>query len=236
MKIDLPKKRDVKAVIFDIDGTLIDSFEAYYKVFNRGIANHRLGPVSREFLSDRLSKAFGLREILQDVFPIGTDDLTYETCKTEIRDLFLQAEAMEVKLFPGIEELFNNLKSRGVKIGIATGRMSSPEDEWRRFSRFGLDMFVSAIVTSREVTCRKPAADVIVECARRLGVCTGDCIAVGDTESDIVAARKAGAIAVAVATGQDAHDRLSRAEPEIVFDSANDLVAFLETMGDDTRF
>jgi HAD superfamily hydrolase (TIGR01549 family) len=201
-------------------------------VFNQGIESCGLGPVSREFLSDRLSKAFGLREILQDIFPDDTDDSTFEACKAEIRRLFLQAEATDVKPFPGVEELFRNLKGRGIKIGIATGRVSTPEDEWRRFGRLGLDTFVSAIVTSREVACRKPAGDVIIECARRLGVPTADCIAIGDTESDVIAAKNAGAIAVAVATGQGDLDQLSRAEPEIVFESVYDLIAFLETMAD----
>ncbi len=220
-----------RAVIFDIDGTLIDTFEVYHEVFNQGIARYNLGPVSRVFLSGHLSKSTGLREILQDIFPMDTDESTFDACREEIRGLFRRAEVTGVRPFPGIEELFNNLKERGMKIGIATGRMSSQEDEWERFSRFGLDRFVSAIVTSKEVPCRKPAADVIVECARRLGVPTGECIAVGDTESDIIAARRAGAMAVAVATGQDDRDRLLRAEPEIVFLSANDLIDFLETMG-----
>jgi phosphoglycolate phosphatase len=227
-KMPAPEKRNARAVIFDIDGTLIDTFDSYYKVFNRGIARYGLGPVSRDFLSHRLSKAFGLREILRDVFPVPTDDSTFDACKADIRILFLHAEAEEVKPFPGIQDLFADLKGRGIKIGIATGRVSTPEDEWKRFSRFGLDAFVSAIVTSREVASRKPAGDVITECARRLDVPIADCIAVGDTESDVIAARDAGAIAVAVATGQDDRDRLLRAGPEIVCESANDLVALLE--------
>jgi len=226
------EKRNVKAVIFDIDGTLIDTFDAYCKVFNLGIAQYGLGPVSREFLSDRVGKALSLREILEGIFPKGTDDLTFEACKTAIRGFFLQAEATEVKPFPGITELFENLKRRGIKIGIATGRVSSNEDEWKRFGRFGLDRFISAIVTSREIEYRKPAGDVIIECARRLGVPPEHCIAVGDTEPDIAAAKNAGAIVVAVATGQGDRESLSKAGPEIVFDSVTDLIAYLEAIGD----
>ena len=93
-------KRRVEAVIFDIDGTLIDTFDAYCKVFNQGIAKYGLSPVSREFLSDRVGKALSLREILEHIFPEGTDDLTFDACKADIRSFFLQAEAAEVKPFP----------------------------------------------------------------------------------------------------------------------------------------
>jgi HAD superfamily hydrolase (TIGR01549 family) len=232
MKTLTSRKRIPEAVIFDIDGTLIDTFDLYCTVFNRGIGGYGLGPVSREFLARRLSAAFGLREMLHDVFPAGTDEATFDACRADIRRLFLQAEAGEVKLFPGIEELFRHLKERGIKIGIATGRVSTSDDEWKRFRRFGLDTFVDAIVTSKEIACRKPAGDVIVECARRLGVPVEDCIAIGDTESDVVATRDAGAIAVAVTTGQDDHDRLWKAGPATVCASVNDLIALLEGMGD----
>jgi len=201
-------------------------------VFNRGIANYNLGPVSREFLSDYLAKASSLGEILQNIFPMGTDDLTIETCKTEIKELFRQVETVEVSPFPGVEELFRYLEKKGIKIGIATGRMSSPEDEWGRFKRLGLDRFISAIVTSREVAYRKPAPDVIIECARRLDVPIGSCIAVGDTEPDIIAARKAGAFGVVVASGQGDKDWLLKVKPEIVLRSVSDLVAFFDRMGD----
>ncbi|HEY3275867.1 MAG TPA: HAD-IA family hydrolase [Syntrophorhabdaceae bacterium] len=221
--------KNVKAVIFDIDGTLIDSFEAYYKAFNSGLKAYNLGPVSREFLGDCLGKVPGLREILRPVFPKEVEETTLDGCMGEIKRVFLQVEAEEVRPFSGVERLFLHLRERGVKIGIATGRMSSEEDEWKRFTRFGLDGCIGAIVTSREVKNRKPAPDVIAECARRLGVAGGECIAVGDREADVVAARAAGAWAVAVVTGQEDRECLEMSGADRVFDSVNDLVAFLET-------
>ena len=58
----------IKAVIFDIDGTLVDSFETYYKVFNKGVAGFHEAPISRYVLRDYLAKGLSLREILQRVF------------------------------------------------------------------------------------------------------------------------------------------------------------------------
>jgi HAD superfamily hydrolase (TIGR01549 family) len=222
------KKADIRALIFDIDGTLVDSFEVYRGVFNQGIADYNVEEVPRDVLRDLLAKNLSLREILQKVFPSPIDDATYETCREKILRLYREAELEGVKSFPGTEALFRYLQGMGIKIGIATGRMSTVEDEWTRFARLGLHMFISTIVTSREVEHRKPAPDVIIECARRLDVPTKQCVVVGDTKSDIIAARMAGAIAVAVTTGHEDEEVLQKAEPDIVLQSIKDIVRYLE--------
>jgi phosphoglycolate phosphatase len=223
------EKHFIKAFIFDIDGTLVDSFESYREVFNQGIAGLDADPVSRAVLRDYLAKGLSLREILQKVFPSPMDEGTYEACRIKILGLFKRAEIEGIRSFPGTEELFRHLKGKEIKIGVATGRTSSPEDEWLRFKRLGLDGYISAIVTSREVEHRKPAPDAITECAKRMGVPIEKCIVVGDTESDIVAAKRAGAIAVAVTTGHEDREPLLRAQPEIVLRNVNDLIGYLES-------
>jgi HAD superfamily hydrolase (TIGR01549 family) len=220
---------NIRAVIFDIDGTLVDSFEVYHGVFNQGIADYNIGEVSRDILRELLAKSLSLREILQRVSPSPIDDATYETCRERIIRLYREAELEGVKSFPGAEELFRYVKGMGIKIGIATGRTSSVEDEWIRFTRLGLHSYIGAIVTSREVQHRKPAPDVIIECARKLEIPIEKCIVVGDTESDIIAARMAGAFAVAVTTGHEDEEVLQKAKPDIVLKSISDLVPYLKS-------
>lgn len=221
--------REIRAVIFDIDGTLVDSLDAYYEVFNRGVAHLNIGPVSRDFLRDYLAKGLGLREIIEKVSPFPIDDALYTVCRQEIHRLFKRVELEGVKLFPGTEELFRHLAGKRIKIGVATGRTSAPEEERARFERLGLDAYIGAIVTSRDVQHRKPAPDVIIECARRLNVPLKTCMVVGDTEPDIVAAKRAGTISVAVATGHEDEDALLRAGPDMLFRTMRDLMAFMES-------
>jgi HAD superfamily hydrolase (TIGR01549 family) len=222
------RREGLRAVIFDIDGTLVDSFSVYWKVFNEGIADYKTGPVTQGFLDSHLRNGKSLREILEGVFPPNTDDSIIDMCKDRIKGLFKQVEPEEIQAFPGVEELFRHLKSREVKVGIATGRVSTPEDEWRRFTRLGLNRFIDAIVTSQEILSRKPAPDVLLECARRLDVPIGACLAVGDTESDILAAKRAGAIAAYVhSCGEDA-DAIAEAGPDIILENTCDLLALLK--------
>jgi HAD superfamily hydrolase (TIGR01509 family) len=218
----------ILGVIFDIDGTLVDSFSAFTSVFNQGTSQFNLRPVSQQFLTQSLKKGANLAEMLRLVFPPQTDESLIERCKREILEHFLKIEASEVKPFPGINELFRNLMDRGLRIGIATGRTSMPENEWDRFKRFGLEGFIDSIVTSREVARRKPAPDAILECAKRMKVPVENCLVVGDTEDDIIAARKAGGIPVAILTGEDHLDLSENEKPEFIFKNLIELTLFLE--------
>jgi len=220
--------KQIKGVIFDIDGTLVDTFPAFTSVFNKGISQFNLRPVSQQFLIQSLRKGENLADLLRKIFPFPTDESLIERCKGEILQHFLKIEASEVKPFPGISELFGNLKERGIKIGIATGRMSMPEKEWDRFKKFGLGQFIDSIVTSREVASRKPAPDAIVECAKRMNVPIEKCLVVGDTEDDIIAARKAGGIPVAILAGEDHLDISESEQPEFIFRNLAELTLFLE--------
>jgi phosphoglycolate phosphatase len=220
--------KQIKGVIFDIDGTLIDSFSAFTTVFNQGISQFDLRPVSQQFLIQSLRRGANLGDLLRRIFPQQTDESVIERCKTTILDHFVKIEASEVKPFPGVNELFCNLMDRGVKIGIATGRTSMPEHEWDRFKRFGLGRFIDSIVTSREVANRKPAPDAILECARRMSVPMERCLVVGDTEDDVIAARKAGGIPVVILAEEDRLDISESEQPEFIFSNLIEFTLFLE--------
>ncbi len=219
--------RNIEGVIFDIDGTLVDSFPVYCSVFNTGIRHYQLEPVSHEFLLRSMRNGQNLIEVFRNLFPPQTDDALLEECRKVILELFIKAEVEEVKFFPGTDDLFKNLKKRDMRIGIATGRTSPPQREWERFKRHGLDGLIDAIVTSREVEQRKPAPDVIIECARRLEVSIEHCLVVGDTDADIIASKSAGAIAVAVSTGLDNVELLKKANPELLFKTLLDFDLFV---------
>ncbi len=223
--------RKIEGVIFDIDGTLVDSFPVYCSAINRGIKPYNLGPVSSEFLIDALKRSANLLEVFRKVFPPQTDETLIERCRKEILELFLKAEVDEVKPFPGVRELFKNLSNKGIRIGVATGRTSLPEKEWERFKRYGLDGFIDSIVTSREVEKRKPAPDAILECANRLKVPIKNCLVVGDTEADMIASKTAGALAVAVSTGEGDVELLERENPEFIFENLVDFGLFLNNPG-----
>jgi HAD superfamily hydrolase (TIGR01509 family) len=218
----------VAGVIFDIDGTLVDSFATLVSVLNIILKKYQLDPVSEEFLASCFRRNMNLGETLHENYSSSFEEPFIETLRSDILDLFLKVEVEEVKPFPGVDRLFEKLKTHQLKIGIATGRMSPPENEWARFRRYGLEKYLNALVTSREVEQRKPSPDAIIECARRLEIPLGQSLVVGDTASDIIAARRAGAIAVAVSTGQDSLESLKSQHPELLFENLEAFSLFLD--------
>jgi HAD superfamily hydrolase (TIGR01509 family) len=221
--------RYITGVIFDIDGTLVDSFSTLYTVFNQGLRDFGLKPVPIEFLIRSFKKHLTLGETLREVSSPPLPESVMERCREKILELYRSAETESVRPFPGTLELFKSLKEWGGKIGIATGRTSKPEMEWARFRRYGLDGYIDALVTSAEVGSRKPAPDAILTCAERLNVPIAHCVVVGDTEFDIVAAKRAGAIAVVIATGQESADLLSQANPDLIFENLAVFASYLNT-------
>jgi phosphoglycolate phosphatase len=218
----------VAGVIFDIDGTLVDSFATLLSVLNIILKKYQLEPVSEESLASCFRRNRNLAETLHENYSSSFEEPFIETLRSDILDLFLKVEVEEVKPFPGVDRLFEKLKTHQLKIGIATGRTSPPENEWARFRRYGLEKYLDALVTSREVEKRKPSPDAIIECARRLEIPLGQALVVGDTESDVIAARRAGAIAVAVSTGQDSLESLKSQHPALLFENLEAFSLFLD--------
>jgi HAD superfamily hydrolase (TIGR01509 family) len=218
----------VAGVIFDIDGTLVDSFGTLVSVFNIILKKYQLAPVSEEFLAACFRTNMNLAETLHKRYSSSFEEPFIETLRSDILNLFLKLEVEEVKPFPGVDRLFRKLKIHQLKIGIATGRTSPPENEWARFRRYGLEKYLDALVTSREVEKRKPSPDAIIECARRLQIPLEQSLVVGDTESDILAAKRAGAISVAVSTGQESLESLKSQHPEFLFENLEAFSFFLE--------
>ncbi|WP_435547448.1 HAD family hydrolase [Desulfobacterium sp. N47] len=221
------KNRDIRGVILDIDGTLIDSLSQYHEYFNRGLEEFALSPAPRELLFECLGMGIGLRDILRRVTSSKLEDSVIDKIAKWILAEFVKVD-MDVPLLPGVVETLEFLKAEGARIGLATGRASGGAYEWERLEHVGLAAFIDVILTAVEVPNRKPAPDLIVACARGMAVAPADCIAVGDTVADIIAARAAGAIPIAVCTGVDGAEKLKTGVPAAVIDRLDEIMALFQ--------
>lgn len=217
----------IKGAIFDIDGTVVDSLSLYHVHFNNGLELAGFAPVPKEFLFDCLAKGISLKGILRKALPHNVSDRVVEEIAEAILEGFIKVD-MDIPLLPGVRDAFSFLKEHGIKIGLASGRKSGQSYELKRLRHLDLDHYVDVIVTASEAERRKPAADVIILCAERLGVDPGNCLVIGDSISDVVAARGSGAFVVAVCTGVDSADRLKGARPDRVISDLTTLPEILE--------
>ncbi len=219
----------IKAVIFDLDGTLLDSIDVFWQAFNAGVATFKLKPVARECLLDLMDQGASLPEILSKVYPVLRAEpasTTVEKIMAEIKKEYLARSGGEVGLTSGAQELLSLLKSKGLKIGIVTSRAIPPEKQWRELRKLRMAHCIDAMVTGAE-NRRKPAPDTIIECLKRLELLSEECIFVGDSQVDIIAGKAAGVKTVAVTTGVSHIRALSAESPDFIFDN---LLRFMDKL------
>ena len=220
----------IKGVIFDLDGTLIDSSEVYTQAFNEGMQAFGLEPVSREKLAAFLNRGIGLQDILLEAFPHAFEkEDVRQKCMNEIRMIYLKLEEEGVPLIPYAKEVLSSLKMKGLKTGIVTGRATYGDVKWLELRRLGIAQLIDAMVTGAEAE-RKPAPDSVIMCLEQLGLLAEESVFVGDSQADIIAAKRAGLRVIAMTTGVASQQTLAAEEPTMIIDNLTQLVATIQEL------
>ncbi len=185
------------AVVFDLDGTLVDSLSSTFAAFNHGIVAVGGAPLEPK----ELVAFFGPGETRIFEKLVGADRA--EEAFIASRD-FMDRNLANVPLHEGVAELLDTLENLGLALAIFTGRGSETTD--LILGHHGLLDRFGAVVTSDHVIHSKPSPEGLHMALGKLGVEAARALFVGDSPLDLVAARRAGAIAVA-ATWDLAVDR-----------------------------
>jgi 2-phosphoglycolate phosphatase len=183
-------------VLFDLDGTLVDSAPDLCNAVNRVLADLGRGPVPLHRLRQVVSK--GGRAMLAVALP-DLDEATREDLLPPFLAYYAEALAVDSVLFAGVEPLLAALEGRGLRWGIVTNK---PEALARGVvTGFGWETRCAVLVGGDTLAVRKPdPAPLQLACAR-LGVEPAQALYVGDDERDIQAARAAGMPVVAALWG-----------------------------------
>lgn len=223
------KPMKFKAVLFDFDGTLVDSLKALHTAFNEGVRSLGLNPVSIEKLAGMLSAGLPVKQMLLETFPSkfqGQEDSISE-CINAIRSSY-KIQEKYVRRIPGTVEIMRWLSENGLQIAVVTGSMISVGKMKEKLQSYGLDIFVDTIFTSAEVPRRKPAPDLILQALKCLGVPAAHSIMVGDSIVDIKAGKAAGTWTAAVLTGGEKKSKLKEEKPDFLIESVRDLNLILK--------
>ena len=218
----------IKGVIFDLDGTLIDSLDTYRMAFNHTVERYNLKPIDIGELSDFLNQFLSLEEVLQKLYP----SLEAEEIKEFMMDMrkeFIALSKDHITLKPHAREVVLSLKERGIKIGVATGRMSRGDGKWRELKNLDIDSLVDTVVTSGE-TKRKPDPASLIKCVEELRLSLSECVFVGDSKADVITGRNAGVRVIAIPTGVASRDELAKEMPDFVLDCLSKLPAQIESI------
>ena len=221
----------VKGVIFDLDGTLIDSLEAYRMAFNTTVARYNLKPIDIRELSDFLNQFLSLEQVLKKLYPSLKPE-TIQEFMMEMRNEFIALSKHFITLKPHVREVLLSLKEQGMKIGVATGRMSTGDGKWRELKNLRIDSLIDAVVTAGE-TKPKPDPSSLIRCAEQLGLSPKECVFVGDSRADVIAGRSAGVKVIAIPSGVASREQLAEEVPDFVLDCLSTLPAQIENISRD---
>ncbi len=185
-----------RAVLFDLDGTLLDSAPDMLATANRMRAARGHAPMSMAELRPHVSR--GSRAMLAAGFP-DHDPQQREAMVAEFLDLYLQELGRHSVLFPGIEAMLEALDTDGVSWGIVTNK---PEYLAREIlPQHGWESRCAVLIGGDTLPERKPHPLPLLTAARSMGVTPAQCVYVGDDARDIEAARAAGMASIAALWG-----------------------------------
>ena len=223
-----------KAVIFDLDCTLVDTLERFFEVFN-------------ECLEKRGRKPLGRDEFFKHYVDDTLDDVVAPTKNSE-RERVLHEFWMEflwkyregnpkAKLIEGVDEVFQELHHKGIPIAVITSCIVPSQKLREELERYGIGKFVKTTATAHDVVKELERGhhfskvEIFQLAAQRLGVDPKDCVVVGDYWNDIRDGKRVGARTVAVLTGLMRKELLERYKPDAIINSVRDLgsVAEFET-------
>jgi HAD superfamily hydrolase (TIGR01509 family) len=215
------------ALIFDLDGTLVDTVYAHVFAWQRALARCDLA-IDGWRIHRRIGMSGGLftRAVARELGRDLTDD---EAAKVQALHGELFRELLpERRPLPGAAEVVADLRTMGVTHGIATSGRRPEIDA----SLEALGVPDGTVVVARgDVARAKPEPDLFVECARRLDAPPADCYVVGDAVWDLLAARRAGMLSVGLLSGGYGSDELERAGAYRVYRDAAELRASLDELG-----
>jgi HAD superfamily hydrolase (TIGR01509 family) len=211
----------MKAAIFDIDGTLVDSVDLHAKAWQKAFAHF-----GHDISFDRIRSQIGKGgDQLMPVF------LSKEELKSEQKDLekyrgdlFRKDYLPHVKGFPKVRALFQRLLADGWKIALASSAKGKDLEKYKKIADIG-DL-LDAETSSDDAEKSKPHPDIFQAAMDRLGkISPKDCIVVGDSPYDAEAAIKAGIRSVGFLCGGFPDSDLRQAGYEALYQSPADLLA-----------
>jgi phosphoglycolate phosphatase len=213
---------EFKLVVFDWDGTLMDSEARIVACLRAAVTDLNLEPRTTEQYKNIIG--LGLAEALQTLFPEQPASM-YDALVERYRHHFLDADATPSRLFEGAEETVRSLAERGFFLAVATGKGRRGLD--RVLADTGLGQWFHTTRCADE-TFSKPHPQMLLEIMDVLGAEPHETLMVGDTEYDMELARNAGARAMAVSYGVHRLERLLPHGPLGHIDDIRDLVPWID--------
>lgn len=196
VEITGPDDARVRAVVFDVDGTLVNSVEGIHVAAARAAATFGLD-VPFAAVRRALNTGESLWSLILPEERRGDAEL-HGILRRETLRHWPDVLSESVRVFPGLEDTLRLLRAAGLRLAIVTG---SRGESFLPLRRAGLMEFFDPVVTAHDVERPKPDPEGMLRCLEQLGCVPAEAVYVGDSAHDVAAARAAGMRVIGVLTG-----------------------------------
>jgi phosphoglycolate phosphatase len=208
-----------KAIIWDLDGTLLDTLQDLAGAVNHSLEAYSLPVKTKEEIRAIVGR--GIRHLVENAVPTGTDFATTDAVFGEFCTYYAAHSADATAPYAGIPAMLGKLSRAGVKMAIVSNKADfAVQDLVMRY--FGEE--ITLAVGAREDIPKKPAPDMVEYALARLGVTKAEAAYVGDSEVDVLTARNTGMDCLAVDWGFRSRETLREAGAERIFSTPQELM------------
>lgn len=211
-----------KAAIFDLDGTLLYTLEDLKDSVNYALEKYGCSCRSLDEVRDFVGN--GVKVLMERSMPEGCDNLNFDECLKFFKEYYAKNMYNKTKLFDGVDEMLDTLKSRGYKIAVVSNKFDSAVNDLCK-KYFGEKVEIA--IGESEGVRKKPAPDSVLK-AMNILECDKDLTYyIGDSEVDIETAKNCGLKCISVSWGYKDKDFLKKHGAEIIVDKPCDIAEFL---------
>lgn len=212
-----------KAVIFDLDGTLLDTVDDLRESLNAGLEKYGYPKRTRQETIDALGN--GAAHLVNSLIPGGAENPDAEKVLEFHRTYYPENCDVFTKPFAGIVELLKSLSNNGYKLAVASNK---PDNATKRLIDHYFGELICVAVGERQPDLRrKPAPDMALLAMKELGSTPEECVYIGDSEVDIATAKNAGMKSISVSWGYRQREFLLQSGAEVIVDKPEDILTLV---------
>lgn len=217
----------LRGVLFDLDGTVLDTAPDFLRVLNALLAEHGRAPLPLSVVRPHVSH--GSRRVVRLGFA-DADEAQFATLQRRFLELYRESLAVGTRLFDGVEAVLEGLRARSLRAGIVTNKPAWLTDPL--LTELDLHRRFDCVVSGDTVGVGKPDPAPLLHAAGLVGLTAAECIYVGDAERDVQAAHRAGMPALIAGYGYvGAGDDLAAWHGDARLDAPLELLSWLDASG-----
>jgi HAD superfamily hydrolase (TIGR01509 family) len=216
----------LQAMIFDMDGTLVDTNSTHVEAWQRAFGRCGFG-VPAERILPEIGKGGDM--LVPAILGEAEEKEIGETLRQFHSEEFLRLAAdQRFDVFPQVPELLDALRERGLKVALASSAKREQLEATQKSAQTDLETMVDSVITADDADNSKPEPDLVLAAAKKLGLSPAQCAMVGDTPHDAEACRRAGVAFLGVLTGGHKAETLTAAGARAAWRDTADLLDHLD--------